>query len=414
MQDREGLFPFGRVPPLILCGEGARLWYRGRRSRNLSNIECYDAIDELVTPSQLKTWRKYHEMIGRKEYEEREKREEEKRHLENERKRKRPSSPPSPPSPSHMTAHTLPCYSTELPREDTSSPLSSSSPPRYPSQSTPSRSHFYSQFCDTVGAVFIDLGEENGLDEDIDRCGEEVRRGGCVAAAGVSSGGLWMKIPGRVGEAAIYGAGCWADERREPLKQEKECVSEREVTYAGDRVGVVGCSVTGLGEMVIRDITAARVSQRILQSAPPTVIVPATATSLSKLPASPSSCSQSTTPSYSEVADSPLSPLSFHFNEALQCDTNVTLGAQKDVGLIAVHAVSSRNGGEREEICVRKREKNVFNLERVEIHMGHTTQSMGVAWMSHLDRTPHSRISRLEEGRKFTTSTIALSINSKI
>ncbi|OSD06872.1 N-terminal nucleophile aminohydrolase [Trametes coccinea BRFM310] len=60
---------------------------------------------------------------------------------------------------------------------------------------------------DTVGAIALDA--EGNL------------------AAGVSSGGLLLKHPGRVGEAALYGAGCWATNE-------------------------VACSVSGAGEYIMR------------------------------------------------------------------------------------------------------------------------------------------------------------------
>ncbi|KAJ8582468.1 N-terminal nucleophile aminohydrolase [Rhizopogon salebrosus TDB-379] len=66
---------------------------------------------------------------------------------------------------------------------------------------------------DTVGAVAWD--DEGNL------------------AAGVSSGGLLLKYSGRVGEAAIYGAGCWA----------QQSLSK----HSG-----MACSISGTGEHIIR------------------------------------------------------------------------------------------------------------------------------------------------------------------
>lgn len=67
---------------------------------------------------------------------------------------------------------------------------------------------------DTVGAVVV-------LDRSI--------------AVGVSSGGLLLKHSGRIGEAAVYGAGCWAS-----------------VVEAENSGYAVACSVSGTGEQIIR------------------------------------------------------------------------------------------------------------------------------------------------------------------
>ena len=64
-------------------------------------------------------------------------------------------------------------------------------------------------------------------------------------ASGVSSGGIALKTPGRVGEAAIYGAGCWAEETKD-----------------GNGIAV---SVTGVGERIMQHLVAKECATRILK-----------------------------------------------------------------------------------------------------------------------------------------------------
>lgn len=73
-------------------------------------------------------------------------------------------------------------------------------------------------------------------------------------AAGVSSGGLWLKHSGRIGEAAVHGAGCWAATERVVDEEEGgvECMIS------------VGCSVSGTGEQIIRTAFARRLVESIL------------------------------------------------------------------------------------------------------------------------------------------------------
>jgi len=65
---------------------------------------------------------------------------------------------------------------------------------------------------DTVGAICVD---QNGK-----------------IASGVSSGGISLKFPGRVGEAAVFGSGCWAQK-------------------IADQNMSIGCSSTGTGEQLM-------------------------------------------------------------------------------------------------------------------------------------------------------------------
>jgi len=99
---------------------------------------------------------------------------------------------------------------------------------------------------DTNSSTWInqhDTADER-LDDIQDTVGAVAWHGSDGLAAGVSSGGLLLKYPGRVGEAAIFGAGCWASRYEQGLDG-------------------MACSISGTGEHIIRTNLAQRLGETL-------------------------------------------------------------------------------------------------------------------------------------------------------
>ncbi|KAJ7287827.1 asparaginase [Mycena rebaudengoi] len=69
-------------------------------------------------------------------------------------------------------------------------------------------------------------------------------------ASGVSSGGILLKYPGRIGEAAVFGAGCWAQAPDGPK-----------------RPGMA-CSISGAGEYIVKANLARSISDALNSAHP--------------------------------------------------------------------------------------------------------------------------------------------------
>jgi len=102
--------------------------------------------------------------------------------------------------------------------------------------------------------------------EDIqDTVGAVAWHGSDGLAAGVSSGGLLLKYPGRVGEAAIFGAGCWTSRYDQQGLDGMACsISGLSLLYMAltKSVGFLN-DATGTGEHIIRTNLAQRLGEAL-------------------------------------------------------------------------------------------------------------------------------------------------------
>jgi len=217
-EQQKGLLPLGRVPPGLLVGEGARNW---AVRHGVPSV----AADSLISDKANKLYRHYKKKLDTF-------RQQMSHHL----KRKTPCDPPPPPPENTPTASGSGSYHTNGSSNGSAAFLAGSgvvnqdaSDVRVPKVS---RHSLDDGVTDTVGVVVMDpLGN---------------------VASTVSSGGIALKQPGRVGQASCFGCGCWAQRSK-----------------AGEKGYTVGISTTGCGEHLVRTFLARECALELSKSSVP-------------------------------------------------------------------------------------------------------------------------------------------------
>lgn len=281
-ESMKGPLSLGRIPPIFLVGDGARVWAASRGLSAASSAE--EAQNWLLTERAYRQWRQYKDMLSRATQSNGG------AHSEQEIRDRNSSLNRLHDQKPNKDGNTDGCHDDFCTKCDDEAPSSD-------------------RVMDTVGAISVD--SEGNL------------------AAGVSSGGIAMKARGRVGVAAVYGCGCWA------------CCEPSNPSV------VVGCSVSGAGEQMVRSFAAHQCCSSALKS-----------------PGGPTHACE----------------------EMLQrMMTHATVGCTNDAGVLLLQGERTLEGGRH-------------HLATVEVTAAHTAPSFGIGYFGSCMEQPKAIILRRLQG----------------
>jgi taspase (threonine aspartase 1) len=226
-EQERGLLPLGRVPPVFLAGAGARDW---AVQRGVETVPAHSLVSEKAA-KLFKHYKKKLDMV------------------------KVTAAPAA-----KSAAEPIPVEHDQLqPAPQTNVASDEDLPPNQ----APSDDRLPMDMVHGSSAVGVLLPEDDSV---TDTVGVVVMDSEGNVASTVSSGGIALKQPGRVGQASCFGCGCWAQNASADRDNQSS-------DQNWPRRSAVAVSTTGCGEHLMRTFLARECATVLSQAAPQSPLV---------------------------------------------------------------------------------------------------------------------------------------------